>query len=672
MVFYQFSWIYRTNKNILIAGNKYYLNNTKNTFMKKHHYLLLALPVLFACNSNSDAPVARKEVKQYSAEQLYNNKSISGAAFNADETRILTGANISGIINLYELSIADTSMKALTKSVKESFFPVDYLPGSSRYIYSADQGGNENSHLYLQSPGDTVAKDITPWIGSANSLFSWSADKKSVFVTSNKRNPKYFDVWKADTATWNFTPFYQNDSGYDVNDISKSERYIALTRAITTDKNELYLYDSKTKTTKRLSNDNEATWNATGFEKNDSIMYYITNDGNEFSYIVKYNINSGATQKIYSTNWDAGGMSLSENEKYHTIFINEDGKNKILLFDHATNKPVDFPEIKDGDVKGVIISPSEKNMLLTVGSSRSPDNLYSYNFDNKTLKQLTQTLNKEVDVNDLVSAEVVRFKSFDGKEIPAIYYKPLTASKDHKVPAMLWIHGGPGGQTRIGFSNAIQHLVNHGYAVLAVNNRGSSGYGKSFYKMDNRDHSNGDLKDCVWGKKWLQQQDYIDTAKIGIEGGSYGGCMVLGALAFHPDEFKVGVDLFGVANWIRTLRSIPPYWESFKKALYEEMGDPNTADSVRLKNISPLYNYQKINKPLIVFQGLNDVRVLPIESKEIFEGVKKNNVPVEYVSYPNEGHGFTKKENQITTANKTLEFLDKYLKGEGFTPNKKM
>ena len=148
-------------------------------------------------------------------------------------------------------------------------------------------------------------------------------------------------------------------------------------------------------------------------------------------------------------------------------------------------------------------------MLLTVGSSRSPDNLYSYNFDTKKLKQLTQTLNTAVDVNDLVSATVVRFKSFDGREIPAIYYKPLTASKDHKVPGLLWIHGGPGGQSRIGFSNSIQHLVNHGYAVLAVNNRGSSGFGKTCYKLDNKDQSNGDLKDCIWVKKGLQTQEYI-------------------------------------------------------------------------------------------------------------------------------------------------------------------
>jgi dipeptidyl aminopeptidase/acylaminoacyl peptidase len=226
------------------------------------------------------------------------------------------------------------------------------------------------------------------------------------------------------------------------------------------------------------------------------------------------------------------------------------------------------------------------------------------------------------------------------------------------------VHGGPGGQSRVGFSKDIQYLVNHGYAVLAVNNRGSSGYGKSFYKMDNRDHSNGDLKDCIYGKKWLASQDYIDSTAIGIIGGSYGGCMVLGALAFHPDEFKVGVDLFGVANWLRTLRSIPPYWESFRKALYEEMGDPNTADSVRLKNISPLYNYQKITKPLLVFQGANDVRVLPVESDEIVAGVKKNGVPVEYVVYPDEGHGFTKKANQVTTAKRIIQFLDKYLRAK--------
>jgi len=458
---------------------------------------------------------------------------------------------------------------------------------------------------------------------------------------------------------------FQNDSGFEVSLMSHNEQYIALNKSISTDKNELYLFDRNTQQFKRLSNDNEATWTANAFENNDTIMYYTTSDGAEFKYLVKYYLRTGKTEKIYQCNWDVTTISLSENEQYRTVFINEDGKNKVLLFEHASNKLIQFPEIKDSDILNIKISDSEQNMLLTVGSSRSPQNLFVYNFKNKKLKQLTRTLNNEVDVNDLVKAKIVRYKSFDGTEIPAIYYKPLQANIQSKVGALVWVHGGPGGQSRVGFSNAIQYLVNHGYAVLAVNNRGSSGYGKTFYKMDNKDQSNGDLKDCIYGKKWLASQNYIDTNAIGIYGGSYGGCMVLAALAFYPDAFNVGVNLFGVANWIRTLRSIPPYWEARRKALYQEIGDPNTTDSVRLKNISPIYNYQKITKPLLVFQGANDVRVLPIESDEIVAGVKKNNVPVEYVVYPDEGHGFVKKENQITTAKRTLAFLNKYLK-----PNK--
>lgn len=619
----------------------------------------IGILMLFSCKQNSEQA---RMPKQYSIEQLYENETAWGAGFNPDESRILINSNKSGIFNLYELNIIDTTTQPLTQSTKESFFAVDYLPGSSRFIYSADQGGDENSHLYLMTKGDTAVKDLTPWPKSTNSFFGWSDDKKSMYISSNKRDPRFFDIWKLDTTKWQPVLLYQNDSSMDVSAISKTERYLALVKSVTTDKNDMYLLDRKTNKITRISNDNEAQWNASAFERNDEVLYYTTNDSSEFTYLVKYNIATGKKEKIYEDKWDVWGMELSEKEKYRTIYVNEDGKNKILLMDHKTNKPIKFPEIKDGDVLNAKFSRSEKNLLLTVGSSTSPQNLYLYNMESKELKKLTSTLNKEIDENDLVKAEVIRYKSFDGKEIPAIYYKPLQADKNNKVGALVWVHGGPGGQSRVGFSNGIQYLVNHGYAVLAVNNRGSSGYGRTFYKLDNQDHGNGDLKDCVYGKKWLAEQNYIDTSAIGIYGGSYGGCMVLNALCSYPDEFKAGVDLFGVANWLRTLRSIPPYWESFKKALYEEMGDPNSADSVRLKQASPLFNYQKITKPLLVFQGANDVRVLKVESDEIVEGVKKNGVPVEYIVYPDEGHGFAKKENQIATSKKSLEFLDKYLK----------
>jgi dipeptidyl aminopeptidase/acylaminoacyl peptidase len=616
--------------------------------------------VLISCGPSQKARVTA----QYTAEQIETNVTIEDVFFNKDESHILMSSNASGIFNVYELGLSDTLKTPLTTSVKESFYGNGYLPGSTKFIYTANSGGNEMNHLFVSRQGDSEGKDITPWMGSRNTLFGWSTDKKQLYIKSNKRDPKHFDMWKMDTATWEPSLLFENDSMVELTAMSSKERYLALFKAVSTDKNELYLYDRTNKTTQRLSSDQEAVWNAMGFEKDESRFYYTTNEGAEFTYLMQYDIASGEKRKLFETNWDVTNFQLSENNKYHLITLNEDGKNKVLLFDHASNSAIPFPEIPGGDIQQVVISDSEKNFLITAGSGTSTANLYVYNTDNKQLKQLTNTLNKLVRREDLVAGEVIRFKSFDGREIPAIYYKPFQADKNNKVPAVLSIHGGPGGQSRIGYHSYIQFLVNHGYAVLAVNNRGSTGYGKTFYKLDNKEHGNGDLLDCIWAKKWLSTQVDVDSTAIGILGGSYGGNMVLNALCLHPDEFKVGVDLFGVTNWLRTLRSIPPYWESFRAALYEEMGDPNTNDSMLLKKASPLFNYEKIKKPLLVFQGTNDVRVLKIESDEIVAGVKKNNVPVEYVVFPDEGHGFVKKENIISTDIRTLGFLDHYLKSK--------
>ena len=180
--------------------------------------------------------------------------------------------------------------------------------------------------------------------------------------------------------------------------------------------------------------------------------------------------------------------------------------------------------------------------------------------------------------------------------------------------------------------------------------------------MDDKNHGENDLKDCLWGKKWLQELEYIDAEKIGIIGGSYGGYMTMAAMTFTPDEFKVGVNIFGVTNWIRTLKSIPAYWEAGRKALYNELGDPYSADSIRLKKISPLFHANNIKNPVMVLQGANDPRVLQVESDEIVAEMQKNKVPLEYVVFDDEGHGFRKKENQLEGYRKIKEFLDYYLK----------
>jgi dipeptidyl aminopeptidase/acylaminoacyl peptidase len=250
--------------------------------------------------------------------------------------------------------------------------------------------------------------------------------------------------------------------------------------------------------------------------------------------------------------------------------------------------------------------------------------------------------------------------------VPGLLYKPHGASARRKAPALVMVHGGPGGQARIGYDALTQYLVNHGYVVYDINNRGSSGYGKTFYAMDDRKHGEADLGDVVASKRMLVETGYVDPDRIGIIGGSYGGFMVLAALAFRPDEFAAGVDLFGVANWLRTLESIPPYWESLREALYAELGDPAT-DKVRLRRISPLFHAANIRKPLIVLQGANDPRVLQVESDEIVAAVRKNGAPVEYIVFPDEGHGFVKKENERRGYKAILEFLDRHLKQLGIT-----
>jgi dipeptidyl aminopeptidase/acylaminoacyl peptidase len=210
-------------------------------------------------------------------------------------------------------------------------------------------------------------------------------------------------------------------------------------------------------------------------------------------------------------------------------------------------------------------------------------------------------------------------------------------------------------------------LVNHGYAVLAVNNRGSSGYGKTFYHLDDRKHGDVDLKDCIQARQYLASLGWIDSSRIGIIGGSFGGFMVAAALAFEPDAFDVGVNIFGVTNWLRTLQNIPPWWEAQREALFAEMGDPAT-DEQRLRAISPLFHASKIVKPLLVVQGANDPRVLQAESDEIVAAVRQTGTPVEYLLFPDEGHGFRKKANRIAASNAYVDFLDLHLKGASAAP----
>ena len=603
---------------------------------------------------------APKKIVQYDIDLFFQNTSIRGGYFSSDESKLAYTSDASGIYNIYEVDLSSGVTNQRTQSEKESFYVLGYIPNSNALLYSADKGGNEISHLYLLKE-DNTSLDLTPQVDEKARFFGWSKDRSHFYYQSNKRDSRYFDLYKMKVGQWNPILVYENRQNLYLQTLSNNERYFLLSKALTTSTNDFFLFDNKTQGITKIS-ETSGGYSSAGFSDDNTQFFYRTDVGKEFDYLKSYTIETGEQKIVYESDWDVMYSYLSENETYRVVGINEDGKTNLVIFNTQDGTQVDFPEIPDGTITGVSISQSEQKMRLSVGSSKSPNDFYLYDLKTNTIKKLTNSLNPELNADHLVAAEVIRFASFDGLEIPAIYYKPIQASAKEKVPALVWVHGGPGGQSRVGYSSLIQYLVNQGYAILAVNNRGSSGYGKSFYKMDDRNHGDKDLKDCVWGKKWLQEQDYIDPDKIGIIGGSYGGYMTMAAMAFAPDEFKVGVNIFGVTNWIRTLKSIPPFWEASRKALYQELGDPYTEDSIRLKAISPLFHAEKIKNPVMVLQGANDPRVLQVESDEIVAAVQENKVPVDYVIFPDEGHGFRKKDNQIKGYGQIKQFLDTYLK----------
>ena len=636
--------------------------------MKNIILILCAFVVLASCNQPQQQEEART-IEKYTIEQFYENEAVYGGSFSHDETKLLMTSNRTGIYNVFSVSVDGSEWKQVTHSEEESNFAISYFPEDDRVLYSADKGGNEIDHIYMIGLDDSIA-DLTPWEEAKSNFFGWARDHKSFFFVSNKRDPKFFDLYEMDIATFTPNMIYKNEEGLNVSEISDDKRWFALTKSITSANNEMYLYDRGNKKLMHISeHEGDAEYNPQFFDNANEHLYYKTNENSEFQYVESYNLETGEKKKVYGTDWDVWYVYDSYNEKYRVIGVNEDAKTVVYVYDLNTGELVDLPEFDDGSISSVRISRSENLMLLTVGKSTSPSNKYLYDFQSGDLTQLTNTLNPEINPDDLVAGKVVRYKSFDGLDIPAIYYEPHSASGNNKVPALVWVHGGPGGQSRVSYFSLIQYLVNHDYAILAVNNRGSSGYGKTFYKMDDKKHGDVDLKDCIHGKEFLASTGVIDTNKIGIIGGSYGGYMTMAAMTFTPEEFAAGVNLFGVTNWIRTTRSIPPYWESFKKALYDEMGDPYTEDSVALYKKSPLFFAENVTKPLMVLQGANDPRVLQVESDEIVEAVRNNDVPVEYVLFDDEGHGFVKKENEIEGYGKIREFLDKYLKGEQGPPH---
>ena len=611
------------------------------------------------------SPSAR-DVRQYDARTFFSTTSYglaSGHAWSSDDSTLLAHADSTGIFNAYGLPVDASAPRPLTTSTADSTFAVSWFPADDRALVTSDRGGNEINHLYVRAASGAL-RDLTPGDRTKAQFAGWSADGRSFHVLTNERDERAFDLYRYAVDDYARTLIFRNDEALQVSAVAPDGRHVALVKPRTSADADIYLLalDSPGATpTLITAHEGNVQHDVYEFTRDGASLVYATDEHGEFQQAWTYEIATGNKSPLVTADWDVQFVTFSHSGRYRVSGINADARTQVQIVDTRSGQELSLSGLPPGDIGQVRFSRDEQKVALMLSSDTSPSDVYVVDLAGGRSSRLTNALNPDVDEADLVASEVVRYKSFDELEIPSILYRPHQASATQQVPALVLVHGGPGGQSRTGYSAMVQHLVNHGYAVLAANNRGSSGYGKTFYHLDDKKHGEVDLDDIVRAKDYLAGLDWVDGERIGIIGGSYGGYMVGAALAFRPDVFDVGINIFGVMNWVRTLTSIPPWWESFKESLYDEMGDPAT-DEERHRRISPLFHAGNIKAPLLVVQGANDPRVLQAESDEIVAAVKANGVPVEYVLFPDEGHGFTKRENRIAASEAYVRFLEAHLK----------
>ena len=585
-----------------------------------------------------------------------------GRAFSADGKKLLISSDKTGVLNAYVLPVTGGAPQALTTSTGSATLATSWFPKDDRVLFTADQGGNELNHLFVRGLDGKVT-DLTPGEKLKAEFAGWNAAGTTFYVSTNERDPKAFDLYAYDAKTYARALIFTNTAGLALAELSDDGRWLALVKQHSSANSDLLLADlSQPAAEPKLITPHQGAvaFGAFEFTPDDKALVYSTDEPGEFTEAWRYDLASGAKTRLVADKWDVANLKFSTTGRYRADYINADGSTVLKVNDLKGGGLLKLSGLPAGDLNGVRFSGDDKALAVTLASDTSPSDIFVADVATGKARRLTTALNPQVSEKDLVEASVARFKSYDGLEIPGILYRPKGASAATPAHAIVWVHGGPGGQSRRGYSSDIQNLVNKGYAVYAINNRGSSGYGKTFFHLDDRRHGEADLKDVTAAARWLKSLDWVADDKVAIVGGSYGGYMVAAALAFEPEAFDVGIDIFGVTNWLRTLEQIPPWWGSERDSLYDELGDPKT-DAERLRRISPLFHAKNIKRPLLVVQGKNDPRVLQVESDELVAAVKANGVPVEYIVFPDEGHGFQRRENRITASDAYVKFLNAHL-----------
>ncbi len=641
--------------------------------------LLLAL-LLFGCASAlpstpapapsptpvAAAPAPKAPKAPVALEEYFKIGRVSGlASISFDEKWVVFSSDAGGRADLWSAPIAGGQPKQITH-VEGFLGSFECSPTSDHLAYLADRGGTELMHLFLSNVNGEAPKDLTaadPATARAD-LLGWTEDGRAILYKSNRRDEKFMDLYEYELKSGKSKLLLQSDGKLDANIASRDGKRFILTETLSDVNFNLYLFDRGMKAPVLITpHTGDVSYGPTGFSRDGKTLYFVSDEKGELGELYEMDLATKRSTPKLKGDGDVEDAQVSRGGRYFITSVNVDGLSKIAITDLKSKQPVELPgATAERAIVPAAFSKTDRYVAAAVITDAEPRNLVIIDLEKKTTTTPVQVLPESLRGKPMVTGKSVRIKSFDGREVPAFLYSPAGPGP---FPAEIDVHGGPTAQSRRNFDAWRQYQVSKGIAVLVPNVRGSTGYGKTYTKLDNLDLGGGPLEDIVACKRWLVKEANVDEQRVVVLGGSYGGYMALAAATFKPKEFVANVDYFGVSDLKSLVESFPPYWAAFATYIYQKFGDPKNPEHAKYQHDrSPLNFLDQVERPLLVVQGENDARVKKDQSDRAVEKLRARKVPVHYLVIPGEGHGFSKNENRLAAFQVTDRFLDRYLFGD--------
>jgi dipeptidyl aminopeptidase/acylaminoacyl peptidase len=590
--------------------------------------------------------------------------------WHPEERRILITTRFGETYQLHEVAFPLGARKQLT-FYGERVFGGSYRPSDpSQIVFSFDQGGAENYQLYLL---DRDTGDITRFSDGVHRYQGtlWSDDGKWLAYASNARNGRDFDIYVTDPAKPGSERLVTEVSGLWIpTEFHPDGGKLLALEYISANETHLHVVDLEDGSTREISpskRGEKVYWGGALWAEDGRHVYTTTDAGSEFRRLVKLDPDTGEwTVLTEDIPWNVGGFDVSDDGELLGFLVNEDGFSRLHLMETATGKRLPTPEVPPGIIGGGGFRPDHHEFALVVNWARSPSDVYTWDPATRKLERWTESEVGGLLPEDFAVPELIRYPTFDTLEdgtrrtIPAFVYRPDPKKFPGPRPVYINIHGGPEGQSQPSFKGTNNYLVDDlGVVLIYPNVRGSSGYGKSYLKLDNAELREDSVKDIGALLDWIATRPELDADRVMVGGGSYGGYMVLASMVHYSDRLRAGFDYVGVSNFVTFLENTQEYRRDLRRAEYGDERDPEMR--AHLEAIAPANHADEITKPMLVAQGANDPRVPLSESDQMVKELEENGVPVWYMVAGDEGHGFAKKSNADYLRAVWIEFVRRNL-----------